>query len=94
MVDVQSFSAGNLKPPSVQAHPVQYSRVDVGDVVAVVVGMKTELIGRAVDVSAFDATSSKEHGEAMRVVVSPVGPAATFFDSRSATELGAEDDKG
>ncbi len=47
--------------------------VDVGDVVAVLDGMKADLVGGAVGDAPFDAAARHPNGKAERVMVASVG---------------------
>ena len=53
----------------IEAHEVEYGRVNVGDVVAVFDGVETEFVGCAVDVSLFDAAAGHENGEPVGMMI-------------------------
>ena len=61
--------------------------MDVGDVVPVLDGVETELVGRAVNDAAPDAAAGEPDAEAVDVVVAAV----TALRARGAAELGGED---
>src|SRR5262245_59391432 len=72
----------------IEAEEVEYSGVDVGDIMAMLGGVETELIGRAVDDASFDAAAGERDGEAVRMMVAAVGS----LRSGRAAELCADDD--
>ena len=67
---------------------MQDRRVDVGDVVRILDGVKTQFIGCAVSDAAFNAAAGQPAGETLRVMV-----AAGALRAGRAAELGAEDDQ-
>ena len=60
--------------------------VDVGHVVAVLDGVKAQVVGRAVDDAPLEPAAGHHDRESKRVVVAAVGP----LGARRAAELGAQ----
>src|SRR5215469_900799 len=86
VVDVEAFAAGNFELARVETEELEDCGVDVGHVVPFFNGVETNLVGGAVYNTAFDATASHPHREAVRMMVPSVGA----LGSRSATELGGK----
>ena len=80
-------SAASLEAPRIEPQLVKYGRVNVGDIVPVLDGMKTEFIGRTVGSSSLDSATRHPDGKAEVVVTSPVRTLA----AGSAAELRAPD---
>ena len=53
MINLQPLAAGDFQFAGVQAQLLQDRRMDVGDVVAVLDGVKADLVGRAVHDASF-----------------------------------------
>ena len=66
---------------------MQHGGVGVGDVVAVLGGVKSQLVGSAVHVSSLDTAARHPDGEGVGVVVSPAGS----FSAGGPAELGGPD---
>src|SRR5204863_2299163 len=90
VIDLQALAAGDRQAARVEAQLVQDGRVDVGDVVAVFDGVEAYLIGAAMNYAALDAAAGHPDGEAIGVVVAPVGALAAGGTS----EFGGPDDEG
>src|SRR5262249_35062049 len=73
VVDFEPLAPGNFEPPRIEAELVRNRGVDVGDVVAVRNGMKTDLVGRTVDHASLDASAGQPGTEALGMVVAAVG---------------------
>src|SRR5262249_55971891 len=56
----------------IESHDVKNSGMEVMDMNSVVARIKTDLVGRANDLTAGNAAAGHPHGEAVRVVVPPV----------------------
>ena len=76
MLDLQPLSARDLEPVRIEPEQVQHRRVDVGDVVPVLDGVETQLVGRAVHDASLDAAAGHPDREAVVVVVAAVGALA------------------
>ena len=68
---------------------MQHGGVGVGDVVTVLDGVKTQLVGGAVNVSALDAAARHPDGEGVGMVVSSAGS----FRAGGSAELGGPDNQ-
>src|SRR5262245_44562496 len=73
MIDVQPLPARHLELARVEAHEVQYRRVEVSDVVALVDGVEADLVGGSVGDSALHAGAREPDREAVRVMIAAVG---------------------
>src|SRR5206468_1822131 len=87
VVDFQALAAGYLEPVGIQAEPVEYGRVDVGDVVAVLDGVESKLVRGAVRDAALDSAAGQPCGKSVRMVV----PAGAFRAGRSSKLCAAHD---
>src|SRR5688500_18348049 len=67
IVDVQPAPSRHLEPPRVDAELMHDGGVDVRDVMAVLDGVETEFISRAVDDAPLDAAAGEPGAEARRV---------------------------
>ena len=72
MVHLESLAAGDLQFVRVEAELVQRSRVDVGDVVAVLDSVETQLVRGSVLDAGLDAAAREPRAEALRMMVAPV----------------------
>ncbi len=77
----------------VEAEEMQDGGVNVGDVMSISQGMITQLIGRAVDVAAFEARAREPDSETVGMMIAAIDTAGAEFETRGAAELGAEDDE-
>src|SRR5262249_46535185 len=59
VIDVEPLSAGDFELPTVEAELVQHRRMQVGDVVAVLGGVKAKRVGRAVRDAPFDSAAGQ-----------------------------------
>ena len=76
MFDREPLAPGDFQPMRVQSQKLQYRRVDVGDVVAVLHGVEAELVRCAVDDAASNPAAGHPDREAKVVVVAAVGTLA------------------
>lgn len=90
VVDVEPLEAGDLKLSGVEAELVQDGGVDVGDVVSVLDGVETELVGCAMNDAPLDTAAGHPGGEAEGVVVAAVA----VLRAGGAAELGRPDNEG
>ncbi len=72
----------------VQANLLEDRCVEVGDILALLHRLVTDLVGGAVDHAAFDSAAGQPAGEALRVMVA----AHVVLRIRRAAELGGPDD--
>ena len=72
IVDFQSLPAGDFETARIDTELLHNSRMNVGDVVPILNGVKAEFVGGSVDSAAFDSASSHPDGKAEVVVTSPV----------------------
>ena len=70
---------------------MKQSCVEVVDVYWIFGYVESEVVGRSVDVAAFDAAAGEPHGEGVRVVIAAISAA---LGHGGATEFAAEDDEG
>ena len=89
MVDVEAFAAGDFQAAGIEPELLQDRGVDVGDVVAILDGVEADFVGRAMHDAALESAAGHPDGEAEDVMVATVRSLRT----RSATELGGEDDE-
>jgi hypothetical protein len=72
VIDLQALAAGHLEPVRVEAQLVQDRGMDVGHIVTLLDGVKTNLVGGAVDDTAADAAARQPGTEALRMVVAAI----------------------
>ena len=72
-VDFEAFVAGDFHGVVVEAELVEEGGVDVGDVVAAFLGLKTDLVGAAMGDAAFDSAAGHPDGEAVGMMVAAIG---------------------
>lgn len=77
MVDIEPFAARNFQPAGVETKELHKRGVDVGDVVAIFHGMKSDLVRRTVNDAALDSGSSHHDRKAKDVMVAATGPLRT-----------------
>ena len=83
----------------IKAEQMEHGGVEVVDVDFVFNCLKTEIIGRAVDLAAFDSAACHPNGKAVVIVVATVdfsliGPGFRHFDHGSAAEFSAPKHEG
>ena len=74
----------------IKTQQVQQRRVEIVNVYGIFAYVESEVVGRSVDVTAFDATAGEKHREGSIVVVAAI---AALSHGR-ATEFAAPDDEG
>src|SRR5437660_856256 len=74
VVDVQPLAAGDLQLAAVEAEEVEDRGVEVGDIVAILLGMEADRVGGAVDDAPLEAAAGHPGREAVDVVVAAVAP--------------------
>lgn len=86
VVDFQSLSARYFQSAPVESHHMQDRRVDVSHIVRILHGMKSQLIGRAVDYPFPDSGSRQPNREAMRMMFPSRACPAPGFEPRSPSD--------
>ena len=80
------LSAGHFQPARIQAHLMQDRRVNIGDVVAILHGVKAQFIGRSVSDPALHAATGHPDAEAVRMMIAAIA----VLRARRAAELRAQ----
>ncbi len=88
MFDIEAFASRNLEAAGIEAEKLEDRGVDVGNIMTILDGVETQLVGGTVDDAPLDSATGQPHGEAVVMMVATVGPLRT----RCAAELGRPDD--
>ncbi len=73
VIDVQTFAAGNFEAAGIEAELMQYSSVNVRDIMSAFDGMETKFIGPSVNESALDSPAGHPDRKPVRMVLAPRG---------------------
>ena len=71
VVHVEAFAAGDFQAARVEAELMQHRGVDVGDVMAILDGVKAQFVGDTVLHAALDATAGEPGAEALWMMIAP-----------------------
>src|SRR5438105_2168867 len=88
-IHVQTFSSGDFEPPRIQAQLMKDSGMNVGDIVPVFHGVKTQFVGSAVGNTTLDAASRHPDRESVRMMV----PSIASLGACSPPKLRAPDNQ-
>ena len=90
MLDFQALPAGDLEAVGIEAEQFQDGGVNVGDVMPILDGVESQLVGRAVDDAPLDPAAGHPDRESVIVVVAAIGA----LGAGSSAELRGPDDHG
>ena len=76
MFDIEAFASRDLEAAGIEAEELEDRGVDVGNIMTILDGVETQLVGGTVDDAPLDSAAGQPHGEAVVMVVAAVGPLA------------------
>ena len=88
-IALEALVAGDFHSFGLEAELMQESGVDVGDVVRVLLGVKTNLVGGAVREAAFETAAGHPHAESVGMMVAAIAA----LRAGGAAEFSGEDDE-
>src|SRR6185436_13785081 len=87
VIDFKAFATRYLEFPRVEAQLLENCGMDVGDIVTLLDGVKSDFVGRPVRDAALDAATCHPNGESIRMMISAI----SSLTCRRSTEFGRED---